>query len=416
VQGPVSEDCLYLNVWTPARRQALLPVLLWIHGGAFLQGSGSVPVFDGSALASRGVVVVTVNYRLGVLGFLAHPALTREAHGAPPGNYGLQDLIAALRWLHRNAAAFGGDPSAITIDGQSAGAGAVLDLVASPLAAGLFARAVAESGGPAAGLSLSQAERAGEAFARSRGAASLADLRALTPEQLSAGVQAPTQQFSPIVDGVLLPRSPDIAPIAGPLNDTPILVGGVADEDSWSPTFGAASPAALKTLLSQYGSMAPVFAKLYPSSTAAERASAALQIPRDMALASLYAWARKRLAQSRRPLYGYLFDHIEPGTQSARYRVFHSSETPYLFGTLSAAPERKFTARDRRISRELSSYWVSFIETGDPNTPDLPYWPPMRLPDPQLMELGDAMRPQPLLPARKLHAVQAFLAKRAEHK
>ncbi len=412
VQGPVSEDCLYLNVWTPARRRAHLPVLFWIYGGGFIGGSGSVPIYNGSALASQGIVVVTVNYRLGVFGFMAHPALTREAHGAPPGNFGLQDLIAALRWLHRNASAFGGDPGKITIAGQSAGAIAVHDLIASPLASGLFARAIAESGLPslAPAPSLARAERAGEAFARSHGATSLAQLRALAPERLAAGPATAALQFSPIVDGVLLPESPEIARIAGPLNDTPILVGMNADENSYSPTFGAASATALATLLRQtYGALAPVFEKLYPTNTADERAAAALEIPRDDGLASLYEWSRRRLSESHQPLYGYLYDHIEPGPQSARYRAFHSSEVPYVFGTLDAAPERAFTDRDRTISRELSSYWVSFIKTGDPNVAGLPHWPRMRLPVPQLMQLGDTMRPRPILPAKKLRAVKQFL-------
>lgn len=415
VQDRVSEDCLYLNVWTPARRSARLPVLFWIYGGGFTQGSGSVPIYNGSALASRGIVVVTVNYRLGVLGFLALPALTREARGAPPGNYGLQDLIAALKWLRRNASAFGGDPAKITIAGQSAGAIAVHDLIASPLASGLFARAIAESGLPslAPTPSLAQAERAGEAFARSRGATSLAQLRALTPEQLAAEPASSAPRFSPIVDGVLLPHSPEIARIAGPLNDTPILVGMNADEDSaFMAPHGAASPTALEALLRRtYGALAPEFEKLYPTNTAGERAAAAREIPRDRGLASLYEWARERLSESHRPVYGYLYDHTEPGPQSARYRAFHSSEVPYVFGTLDAAPERPFTDRDRTISRELSTYWVNFIETGDPNVAGLPYWPRMRLPIPQLMELGDAMRPRPILPAKKLRAVKEFLAK-----
>jgi len=413
VQGPVSEDCLYLNIWTPARRGSHLPVLLYIHGGAFLQGSGSVSVYDGSTLALRGVVVVTVNYRLGALGFLAHPELTREAHSAPPGNYGLQDLIAALRWLRGNVAAFGGDPASITIDGQSAGAIAVFDLIASPLASGLFARAIAQSGGGARpnGLSLAQAEHIGQVFARSRGATSIAALRALTPEQLSASRQGPNPQFSPILDGVLLPSSP------GPLNDTPILMGVLADEDSYEDTFGQASPTALKTLLRKiYGGMAPVFEKLYPTSTPEERASAALQIPRDLLLGPFDDWTRTLLAEGRQPVYGYYFDHIEPGPQSARYRVFHGSEIPYIFGTLGAAPERSFAARDYRISSELSRYWVSFVKTGNPNTPGLPYWPRMRLPNPQLMELGNTTRLRPILPADKLRAMERAFAERGEQK
>ncbi|HEX4097160.1 MAG TPA: carboxylesterase family protein, partial [Caulobacteraceae bacterium] len=204
VDGPVSEDCLYLNVWTPARSGAGRPVLVWFHGGGFSQGSGSVPIYDGAHLAAQGVVVVTVNYRLGVLGFFAHPELTREASGGATGNYGLMDMIAALKWVRANAAAFGGDPGAVTIAGQSAGGMAVHDLIVSPLAKGLFQRAVIESGlpGVAPNQPLADAEAAGVAFAKAHGAADLAALRAMSPAQLSQGARG---SFAPMRDGVLLP-------------------------------------------------------------------------------------------------------------------------------------------------------------------------------------------------------------------
>lgn len=186
VAGDISEDCLFLNVWAPLKKGKLRPVLVWIHGGGFNSGSGAIPIYHGAALAARGAVVVTINYRVGVFGFLAHPDLTREAGGAPPANFGLMDMVAALRWVKANIAAFGGDPAAVTIAGQSAGAMAVQDLVSAPMAKGLFQRAIGESGLPRALTSLGDAEAQGTAFAREKGATSIAALRALPAEALQS--------------------------------------------------------------------------------------------------------------------------------------------------------------------------------------------------------------------------------------
>ena len=225
VQGAVSEDCLFLNVWTPAPAGAHLPVLVWIHGGAFTSGSGSVPIYNGTTLASQGVVVVTINYRLGIWGFLAHPDLTREASGVAPSNFGLQDVVAALRWVQDNINVFGGDPRRVTIAGQSAGSMAVHDLLVSPLAKGLFAQAISESALPGAipMRSLGEAEAAGVAFARSKGATDIAALRAMSAAEIEAA--APKTGLGPVIDGVLLPDSPMRLIIAGRFNDTPVLIG-----------------------------------------------------------------------------------------------------------------------------------------------------------------------------------------------
>ncbi|HTX06719.1 MAG TPA: carboxylesterase family protein [Steroidobacteraceae bacterium] len=420
-QGRASEDCLYLNVWTPTtdvRRQ--LPVLVWIPGGGFVAGSGSVAVYEGANLAAQGIVVVTINYRVGLFGFFVTPELAAEAarEHEPPGNYGLQDMIAALQWVHRNIAAFGGDPDAITVGGQSAGAMAVHDLIVSPLATGLFRRAITESGLPdtAPPPSLADAERAGEKLARSKGAKTLAALRALTPKELTAnsppGLNGPL--LIPIVDGVLLPAPPEALLIPGAFADVPILAGIDADDASAfsGPLVKSMTRSAWKALLRKtFGALAPRFARLYPAGSGIERARSARQLHRDLGLAALYAWSRLWSSHARSPAYGYLFDHLEPGPEGGRWGVFHSSELPYVFGTLGAAPQRHFTRTDRALSRTLSRYWIDFIKTGDPNARGLSPWPRMQGEDPRIMVLEPAPAPEPILPPRKLDLMKAFLAR-----
>ena len=417
VQGEVSEDCLYLNVWTPkADPEAHRPVLVWIHGGGFTQGSGSVAVYDGAALASDGIVVVTLNYRLGVFGFLAHPELTREAGKAvPPGNFGLQDMIAALRWVRANIAALGGDPDQVTIDGQSAGAMAIHDLLASPLAAGLFKRAIIESGLPniAVPQSLAEAEQGGEEFQRSRHVASLAGLRALSAAEILGSAQQGGPRFRPIIDGVLLPGAPAQIAKSGRFNDTPVMIGMVADEASGlAPgSYGIADQEGFIDLFHQaYGPMADRFQHFYPAGTDAERVAMTHQVLRDKGLAALYAWGSERLARSKQPVYVYMFTHVEPGPDSARYAAFHSCEIPYAFRTLDKAPERNFTTADRALAHRVSAYWVNFVKTGDPNGHGLASWPRLEANNPRIMKLDVEAGAQPLLPAPKLEAVRRFLA------
>ena len=419
-QGRVSEDCLYLNIWTPSpdvRRH--LPVLVWIPGGGFVAGSGSVAVYDGSKLAARGIVVVTINYRVGLFGFFVTPQLAAQAarEHEPPGNYGLQDMIAALQWVHRNIAAFGGNPDAITVGGQSAGAMAVHDLIVSPLATGLFVRAIAQSGLPdtVPPPSLAAAEQAGARFARAKGAASLTALRALTPRQLTAGAPPAMQGplLVPIIDGVLLPERPETLLIPGAFADVPVLTGIDADDASAfsGPLVHSLSRSEWKALLVRsFGALAPRFARLYPSATGAERAHSARQLHRDLGLAALYAWARAWNEHARSPAYGYLFDHLEPGAGSSRWGIFHSSELPYVFATLDAAPQRHFSRLDRALSRTLSSYWVNFIRSGSPDGQGLPAWPRMQGSDPRVLVLEPKPLPEPIVPPRELALVNAFLA------
>lgn len=418
-QGRSSEDCLYLNIWTPAADlRHRLPVLVWIPGGGFVSGSGSVDVYNGAQLAARGIVVVTINYRLGLLGFLTTPELAAEAarEHEPPGNYGLQDMIAALQWVHRNIAAFGGNPDAITVGGQSAGAMAVHDLIVSPLATGLFLRAVAESGLPDSTPvpPLAEAEKAGEKFARSKGA-SLAALRALTPQQLTAGAQPWMKgpPLMPVIDGVLLPAPPEKLLIPGAFADVPILTGIDGDEASAfsGHLVKSMSQADWKALLDEtFGAQAPHFASLYPAATDAERARSVRQLHHDLGLAALYGWSRLWSGHAHSPVYAYLFDHLEPGPKSSRWGRFHSSELPYVFGTLSAAPERHLTAVDRSISARMMPYWVNFVKTGSPNGAGLPTWPAMGPDASTIMVVTDTLQPRAVLPPRKLRAMQTFIA------
>ncbi len=423
VHGSVSENCLYLNVWAPSRPARALPVMVWIPGGAFISGSGSVPVYNGRHLAAHGIIVVTINYRLGVFGFFTDPALVRQARRLhePPGNWGLQDMIAALRWVRRNIAAFGGDPRAITVAGQSAGAIAVQELITSPLAAGLFARAIAESGLPNSRLpdsprhfpTLGAAERAGARFARTKGARTLAALRSLPPRALTTSA-APmsTPLLMPMVDGILLPAAPERSLARGRFAHTPVLLGLNADENTaFRPDPSTLDRPAWRAQLRRiFGPLARRFGRLYPARGGLARARALRVVRRELGLAALYQWSLLRLAHARTPVYAYLWTHVEPGPQSRRWRVFHSSEIPYVFGTLAVARNRHFTPLDQAISRRMSRYWVNFVKTGSPNGPGLAHWPALTLHGLRIMRLGARAAPQPLLPGPVLKAMQAFIA------
>jgi para-nitrobenzyl esterase len=402
----MSEDCLSLNVWTGAKRaDAKLPVMMWIHGGGFAGGSGAVPIYNGERLAHRGIVVVSINYRLSIFGFFAHPALTKEA--GTSGNYGLLDQIAALQWIKRNIASFGGDPENVTIAGQSAGAASVHALIASPLARGLFHRAIAQSGS-GMGLpmpALADVEKSGEGLAKVLGAASLPELRALPPEKLTAAVGAVKAgqrlRFGLVRDSVVLPDP------AATLSEVPVLTGMNADEASvdageWNPSDEAALLAEFKR---RFGDQAPAFVALYASGIGSDPRSTAHEMLRDRGIAAMLQWAKKRPAGSP-PVFAYLYTHIEPGTDGARFGVFHSSEIPYVFDTLDKTT-RPFVAQDRKISETVGAYWINFMKTGNPNGARLTRWQDFA--SGQLMELGEHFVPRSALTAKKISVYQAYV-------
>jgi para-nitrobenzyl esterase len=406
--GDVSEDCLYLNVWTPARLPIeRRPVFVYIHGGANTEGSGSVPAYDGEGLASRGLVVVTINYRLGMFGFLAHPELTKESPNRASGNYGLLDQIAALKWVKENIAAFGGDPDRITVAGQSAGASAVHNITASPLAKGLFHRAIAQSGSSlatfGAGRAMADQEADGVRFATVKGAASLAALRAIPAAQLFAPVPPPAAGAAPaapfrwgtVVDGYALPASVGEIFAAGRQNDVVTMTGANADEYGASPRPNATVASLATQAKQRYADNAAAFLALYPARTDDEAKSAANTSARDIARTSMFLWALDRARTAKTPVYTYYWTHTLPGPDAAQYGAFHTSEVPYLLNTLSMSP-RPFTAVDHRIADLFSTYIVNFATTGDPNGGGLPRWDAVNATSPATFEIGDKTGRLPL--------------------
>jgi para-nitrobenzyl esterase len=402
-----SEDCLYLNVWAPTAGHAgKWPVYFFIHGGAFQAGGASVPVYDGADLARKGAVVVTINYRLGVLGFLAHPELTRESTLGSSGNYGVLDVIAALRWVRANISGFGGDPGKVTIAGQSAGAAGVNDLLMSPLAKGLFQRAVIESG-PILGIpmpSLAEAERAGSAVAAKLNAGSIAALRAVPPMEL-AKVALLASPF-PNIDGKVIAANPEQLD-ARVLTKVPVIAGYNRDETA--PALVPQTVATLENSVRQrFGALADRFLALYPHGTDAEAARSGAELARDRYIAALLLWAKGRTARGE-PVYAYLFEHTFPGNDSAGYGAFHTAEVPYIFGALTL-PGVTFTPDDHRVSDEMQQRWLSFMRTGNPNpgggsTP----WPDTGHAPPFVWRIG-SVDSGPVIDAERLALFRDFLA------
>lgn len=389
-QYPISEDCLYLNVWTSIKPDNVhRPVLIWIHGGGFIEGAASPAIYNGEQLAQQGIVVVSINYRLGVFGFLAHPELTSESPHHASGDYGLEDVVAALRWVHNNIAAFGGDPNWITIAGQSSGAAAVIYLTASPLAKGLFQGAIEESGAyitPPDTHSLADAEEQGVVFTTALNAHSIAQMRRIPASELIAAQQK--ARFRPDVDGWFLPETISAIFNAGRQNDVPTITGLNADENSSSSKYGKLTPDEFKQQAKErYGNLANEFLKLYPANSQVETILAQKTSDRDRARVAMYLWAMNRSSTAKFAAYTYYFGRAIPWPEHPEFGAFHSAEIPYWFRNLGML-KRPYTRVDRKISDEMSGYLIHFIKTGTPNKQGLPVWPAFRSQSRTTMELG----------------------------
>ncbi len=420
-KGSVGEDCLYLNVWTKAQSPGdRLPVLVWIYGGGFSFGSTSTPVHDGAHLARKGVVLVSINYRVGPLGFLAHPGLSAESPRKTSGNYGLLDLVAGLQWVKRNIAAFGGDPGRVTIFGESAGGIAVSMLSASPLAKGLFRGAISQSGGsfgpprattyPGENMKrLADAEQAGVAFAQKAGAASVADLRALDPGKLPAGFGSGAAW--PIIDGYVVPDDQHDLYEAGRYNDVALLVGYNSDE-GLSFSREKTADEFRENVRRRFGPFADKLLAAYPAPGDSVPRTAR-DLMRDAAFGwHTWAWARLQARTGKSKVFYYYFDqHPEraPGSPQADHGMPHGVDVPYVFGTLDRNDARR-TPGDWAISETVSTFWTNFAKYGDPNGPSVPAWPRFTERTPQVMHFQNEARPGPVPSARSLEVLDAYFA------
>lgn len=401
---PISEDCLFLNLWKPVGARTGLPVLVFIHGGAFAGGAGHVPIYNGANLAKRGLVVITINYRVGVFGFLAHPGLTAEGPGS--GNYGLLDQVAALRWVEANAVRFGGDPAQVTVAGESAGAASVNDLQVMPAAKGLFSRAVSFSGASMAiGMpSLAAGEADGLALAEQLRARTPADLRAVPADQLIAmtkvvpGSGPPRLTYVPHVDGTVLPADP-ARPSALRASRVPLLTGFNADE-MIDPS--VRTPADLERVLqTRYGRFAERLLGLYPHATDAEAQASNATIARDRYMAGLLIWAGARPTAPRDPIFLYRHDQPYPAVRGGQaWGAFHSSSLPFVFGNIGLG-DRQFGLADRTAVNLWQDAIVAFVRTGNPSRPGRP-WPAVSAGITKVMGFGptQGLRPAASTPER----------------
>jgi para-nitrobenzyl esterase len=405
----MSEDCLFLNVWTAASSASeRRPVMVWIHPGGYNTGSGSTPGYDGEALAKKGVVLVTINYRLGVFGFFSHPELTKESENHASGNYGLMDEVAALQWVQKNIAAFGGDPQRVTVFGDSAGSASIANLMGSPRAKGLFQRASGESGAWM-GLSvqptrtLAEAEQSGAKMAEEMHAKNLEDLRAMPAEDLLKGGRG----AGVVIDGWFIPQDVATTFAEGKQNDVPLIVGSNKDEGTFflQPT---TAEKFIERSRARFGDQADAFLKLYPAGSDEEATASQLAAFRDELAFVMRVWARAQAKTGHSKTFVYYFTHQPPAPVGATSRggfgsgATHGSEAQYIFQNL--LPPRAWTDLDHQVSDVMSSYWVNFATRGDPNGKGLAKWPAFDDKDKadRPMVLGDRAESGPGLSAAQL--------------
>jgi para-nitrobenzyl esterase len=412
---PPAEDCLVLNVWRPAAAGAArLPVMVWIYGGGFVNGGSSPAVYDGSAFATRGIVFVSFNYRLGRFGFFGHPALTKETPGGPLGNYGSLDQIAALRWVKTNAGAFGGDPGNVTIFGESAGGGSVFTLMTSPLAQGLFHKAIVESGGGRAGgfgggpkflqragpKGEPSAEAVGVAFAKKHGiegtdAAALAALRTLPADALVSGLnlmsmgQHSDTYAGPMIDGAIVAETPEQAFQAGRQAKVPLVIGANDAELA----FFTPPPAQIDTMLAQLGDAKDAVVAAYGSKDAVGRSwmSDNVMVEPARAMARLHAAAGV-------PTWQYRFSYVATSLRGKVAGALHATEIPFVFSTVKAKYGAETSADDLAMGEAATAYWAAFAKTGTPSAPTQPAWPAYTAANDTILDFaigGPVARPDP---------------------
>lgn len=386
---PMSEDCLTLNVWAPAKARKA-PVIVWIHGGALQFGSSASPMYDGREYAKRGIVFVSINYRLGVFGWLAHPGLSAESKEDISGNYGLLDQIAALQWVQRNIAAFDGDPANVTAMGESAGALSVSYLLGSPKARGLFGKAIVQSTNLRAMprlrdavFGLPPAEATGRVFAESLGAANVGALRGIDPERLVAAGLRAHFVAQPVVDGTIVPDQLVAILDRGEQMKIPVLAGVNGGEARSQRRLVPAVPTDAvgyeAAIAARYGKLAPAFLRLYPASS---RLESMLAATRD----TIYGWAGERLVRQQvaagLPAYFYVFDHCYAEARARDLCAFHASELPYTFGIAGSQPlgspnwPTPIGAAERRLAGQMIDYWVAFAARAVPTASGGSVWPP----------------------------------------
>jgi para-nitrobenzyl esterase len=410
----MSEDCLYLNVWTPAKsKREKLPVLVYIFGGGFQNGDGSEPRYDGESMARKGIVAVSLNYRTNIFGFFVHPELTRESPHHASGNYGLLDQVAALQWVQKNIAAFGGDPKRVTIAGESAGSISVSALMASPLSRNLIAGAICESGAAIASLPprpLAEAEQNGVKFAAAAGADSLAALRAMTPQQLQdAAAKAQGVRFSTAMDGYFLSKTLTEIGLAGEQAKVPLLAGSNTEEQGARAVLagGDPTPETLAAAITKlYGDKAEAVLKAYAATTTDEVFEAATHLASARFISyGTWKWTELHMQTSGKPVYRYLYARVRPaylgmpgkppaapapgrGGDAAAGRgaqqpqaprgAAHSAEIQYAMGNLDLDKRYAWEPADYEVSKTMQAYFVNFIKTGKPDGPGLPPWPAYR--------------------------------------
>ncbi|GAM89555.1 hypothetical protein ANO11243_075940 [Dothideomycetidae sp. 11243] len=454
-----SEDCLSLNVWTPAKSEdERLAVFVWIYGGRFIAGSGSEPAYDGTGLASKGVVVVTLNYRVGILGFLATPELSKESGHNASGNYGILDQIAALEWVRENIAAFGGDPDKVTIGGQSAGGASTGIHVASPLSKGLFRAAIPQSGWRyprdplLSGLAPAyrtkhKAESQGEATMLEKGASSIAKMRKMDIDLLLQGnnknddVWGNPPFYRPCIDGWLLPHNYEGMLREGLANDVPLLTGHNADEGGTYADPGFNEEDLISCAKQKYGPLADKFLQLYPRTNGVDAREAWNQAARDNSRVTVSMFVDEFRKKSHSPVYGYFYTHVPPARQGgpdappsrqavgaagpdsapklriyetavprsqytyskigsgARYGAFHGAEIPFVLNNLYAQEGYPYTDKDHAVAKIMSGYWSNFIKTMDPNGPGLARF--AETDDATIMRLGEECYSIPLADSPK---------------